>query len=62
MRSRKEKDMTTMNRLYSLYSERSLVAHLEEKKMGFGFIYSSIDKQKTRKLCFRYRPVNELQG
>jgi len=46
MRSRKEKDMTTMNRLYSLYSERSMEARLEEKEMGFGFVYSSIDKQK----------------
>ena len=46
MRFRKEKDMTTMNRLYSLYSERSMEARLEEKEMGFGFVYSSIDKQK----------------
>jgi len=38
--------MTTMNRLYSLYSERSVEARLEEKEMGFSFVYASIDKQK----------------
>ena len=49
--SGKEKDMTTMNRLYCLYSESCLSAYLEESEMGLCFMHSSIDKQKTRKLC-----------
>ena len=39
--------MTTMNRLYCLYSEKSsLLAHLDESELGFDFMHSSIDKQK----------------
>ena len=41
----KEKDMTTMNRLYCSYRE-SYLAYLEESEMGLCFMHSSIDKQK----------------
>lgn len=36
--------MTTMNRLYCLYSEDYLVAQLDERELGFGFMHSSIDR------------------
>ncbi len=42
----RKKDMTTMNRLYCLYSESSLLAHLDKSELGFDFMHSSIDKQK----------------
>lgn len=38
--------MTTMDRFYCLYSERSLKAHLEERELGFGFMHPSIDKHR----------------
>ena len=44
--SRKEKDMTTMNRWYCLYSESCKSTHLDERELGFGFMHSSIDKHK----------------
>lgn len=42
--SRKEKNMTTMNRIYCLYSESCKRAHLDERELGFSFMHSSIDK------------------
>lgn len=44
--SRKEKDMTTMNRLYCIYSESCSSAHLYEHEMSFGFMHPFIDKHK----------------
>ena len=38
--------MTTMNRYYCLYSERSLKAHLDEREQGLCVMHSSIDKHK----------------
>jgi len=38
--------MTTMNRFSRLYSERSLYAHLAERKLGFSVMRSSVDKHK----------------
>ncbi len=38
--------MTTMNRLYCLYSESCLSAHLDIYELGFGFMHPSIDKHK----------------
>ena len=38
--------MTTMNRLYCLYSESCLKALLDEREQGLCFMHSSIDKQK----------------
>ena len=38
--------MTTMNRFSKLYNERSLKALVAERKLGFGVMHSSIDKQK----------------
>ncbi len=39
--------MTTMNRVYCIYSEKSsLLAHLDERELGLDFMHSSIDKQK----------------
>ena len=46
MRSGKDKDMTTMNRLYWLYNVRCLAAHLDEHELGLDFMHSSIDKHK----------------
>ena len=36
--------MTTMNRIYCLYSESCKRAHLDERELGFSFMHSSIDK------------------
>ena len=38
--------MTTMNRIYCLYSESYKPAHLDERELGFAFMHSSIDKHK----------------
>lgn len=38
--------MTTMNRIYCLYSESYKLAHLDERELGFSFMHSSIDKHK----------------
>lgn len=38
--------MTAMNRWYSLYSGSGESAHLGKRELGFGFMYSSIDRQK----------------
>lgn len=46
MSFRKEKDMTTMNRLYCKYSESCHSAHLESRELGFALLHSSIDKHK----------------
>ncbi len=40
------KDMTAMNRWYSLYSDSYKSAQLDERELGFGFVHSSIDKRK----------------
>ena len=48
-KSRKEKDMIPMNRLYDRYNEYSkdyYYAQLESFKLGFSFICSSIDKHR----------------
>ena len=42
----RKKDMTTMNRIYCLYSESCKYAHLDERELGFGFMHSSVDKHK----------------
>lgn len=44
--SRKEKDMTTMIRLYSIHSESCSSAHLYEHEMSFSFMHPFIDKHK----------------
>ena len=36
--------MTTMNRIYCIYKESYKLAHLDEHELGFGFVYSSLDK------------------
>ena len=41
--------MTTMNRIYCLYSERSLKAQFDERDLGFAFMHSSIDKHIREK-------------
>ena len=51
--SRKEKDMNTMNRLYSFYKECCQPAHLDEHELGLCFVHSSIDKHK-RGNCVLY--------
>ena len=44
--------MTTMNRWYCHYSESYKSAHLDERELGFDFIYSSIDKHKRGNCVF----------
>ena len=44
--SRKEKDMTTMNRLYSFYRESYEAGCYDERKLSFSFMYPFIDKCK----------------
>ena len=45
--------MTAMNRLFYFYSDRNLSAQLDERELGFDFMYLSIDKQK-RGNCVTY--------
>ena len=52
MSSGKEKDMTTMNRLYYLYSIKCLSAHLDERELGLCVMHSSIDKHKRGNCVF----------
>ena len=42
----KDKDMTAMNRFSYLDKVSYPAAHLDEREMGVGFVYSSIDKHK----------------
>jgi len=44
--------MTTMNRFYWLNSESYKSAHLDEQELGFGFMYSSVDKPKRENCVF----------
>lgn len=50
--SRKEKDMTTMNRWYCLYSESNPSAHLAKPELGLCVIHSSMDKHKRGNCVF----------
>ena len=54
-RSGKDKDMTAMNRFSYLYKESCPAAHLDEREMGVGFVYSSIDKHKRRNCVLEIR-------
>jgi len=49
---RKEKDMIAMNRMSYLDKLSTSAAHLDEREMGVGFVYSSIDKHKRRNCVF----------
>lgn len=42
----KEKDMITMNRLYTGHIISIKSVQLNESKLGFGFTYTSVDKHK----------------
>lgn len=37
----RKEDMSTMNRMFKLYREHSLVAQLDKREPGFGFVHSS---------------------
>ncbi len=44
--------MTTMNRLYELYSESCLSAHLDKPELGLCVVHSSMDKHKRGNCVF----------